>query len=519
MNRMNIGTRECLQNRAISGRGPCYYDAMKSAVLDIVRAALLLTFFGAAAASEKEVVILEIDGAIGVATADYLISGIEYAEEKNAELVIIDLDTPGGLDKPMREMIQKILASSVPVATYVTPAGGRADSAGTYILLASHIAAMTPTTHLGAATPVNLSGDDATPPVSPFDEPRDDEPADEETEQGSGDEDVEDGESSEAADSGDRSKSPAPGQQPGTAMERKVLNDAVAYIRGLAERHGRNADWAESAVRDAATLTAEEALKLNVIEFIAADHSDLLQQIDGHEVTVGATPVALATAEVSLDKYEPNWRIKILSAIANPEIVLLLGIIGLYGLMYEGWNPGAIVPGVVGIICLLLAAYALQVLPVNYAGLALIIVGLALMTAEAFAPSFGALGIGGIAAFVFGAIMMFDSDVPGFGISLTFVIGIALAAALAIIWLVGFALKLRKRGAVSGEESIVGGIGTAIEDFEGDGKVWLEGESWAAHSKVPVEKEQRVVVTALNGLTLEVEPVSVSDPGGAQFQT
>ena len=199
--------------------------------------------------------------------------------------------------------------------------------------------------------------------------------------------------------------------------------------------------------------------------------------------------------------------------------MLLLGIIGLYGLMYEGWNPGAIVPGVVGVICLLLAAYALQVLPVNYAGLALIIVGLALMTAEAFAPSFGALGLGGIAAFVFGAIMMFDSDIPGFGISISFVIGLAILAALAIVWLVGFALKLRKRGAVSGRGSIIGGTGTAMEDFTGEGKIWLEGEAWAAHSSVPVEKNQQVVVIAMDGLILEVEPASEARSGDAQLQT
>ena len=241
--------------------------------------------------------------------------------------------------------------------------------------------------------------------------------------------------------------------------------------------------------------------------------------MNGHEVEVGSETVTLATEHSTLEIYEPNSRIRILSIIANPEIVLLLGIIGLYGLMYEGWNPGAIVPGVVGVICLLLAAYALQVLPVNSAGLALIIVGLALMTAEAFAPSFGALGLGGIAAFVFGAIMMFDSDIPGFGISISFVIGLAILAALAIIWLVGFALKLRRRGAVSGRGSIIGGVGTAMEDFTGEGKVWLEGESWAAYSDVPISKNQQVVVVAMDGLVLRVKPETEAGPGDAQLQT
>jgi membrane-bound serine protease (ClpP class) len=438
------------------------------------------------AAEASQVVELEVKDGIGVATADYLISGIEHAEEINAELVIINMDTPGGLMKPMRDMVQKILASSVPVVTYVTPAGARADSAGTYILLASHIAAMTPTTHLGAATPVSLSGEDATPPVD---------------------------------DDTDNEDSDAPAPPSGSSMERKVMNDAVSYIRGLAERHGRNADWAEKAVTEAATLTASQALEQNVIEFIAADRDELLKLIDGHEVEINGETITLATADAQVEAYEPNWRIRLLGVISNPEIVLLLGLIGLYGLMYEGWNPGAIVPGVVGVICLLLAAYALQVLPVNYAGLALIFLGVALMIGEAYAPSFGALGIGGIAAFVFGSIMMFDSGIPGFGISLAFVIGLALVFALLIIWMLGYLVKLRRRGAVSGVESIVGGVATAMDDFSGDGMVWLEGESWHARSSVPISKDQQVVVRAMDGLILDIEPVaSVTNPD-AQPQT
>ena len=450
--------------------------------------ALILGFLAGVAHADEKVVVLELRGALGVATADYIISGIEHAEATGTELVIIDMDTPGGLMAPMRDIIQAILNSSVPVATYVSPEGARADSAGTYILLASHIAAMAPTTHLGAATPVSLTGDSVTP--------------EEETEDAEDATETEETTDDEEQPDSDRKADP----QPGTSMERKVLNDAIAYIRGLAERHGRNADWAEDAVRDAATLTAKEALEQNVIEFIADDHAELLEMIDGHEVMIDGETVALETSSVVIETHEANWRIKILSAIASPEIVLLLGMIGLYGLMYEGWNPGAIIPGVVGVICLLLAAYGLQVLPVNYAGLALIIVGLALMTAEAFAPSFGALGLGGIAAFVFGAIMMFDSGIPGFGISLTFVITIAILAALLVIWMVGFILKLRRRGAVSGSGSIIGGVGTAMSDFSGEGKIWLEGESWAARSQTPVTKDQEVVVKKMIGLTLEIEP-------------
>ncbi|HSG96739.1 MAG TPA: nodulation protein NfeD, partial [Woeseiaceae bacterium] len=360
--------------------------------------ALLLSL--PAGADQSRVVELEVVGGIGVATADYVGSGIEHAAEINAELIIINMDTPGGLMKPMRGIVMDILGSDVPVAVYVTPAGARADSAGTYILLSAHIAAMAPTTHLGAATPVPLVGG------------------------GGGEEDQESG------------------QAPG--MDQKAINDAVSYIRGLAERHGRNADWAEDAVLEAATLTATEALEQNVIDFVATNRDELLSQLDGLEVEVAGTKRQLSTADAEVQTFEPDWRIKLLTVISNPEIVLLLGLIGLYGLMYEGWNPGAIVPGVVGVICLLLAAYALQVIPVNYAGLGLIIIGVALIVAEAYAPSFGALGIGGIAAFVFGAIIMFDSGVPGFGISYAFVIGIALLFAVLLIWLISYLLRLRR---------------------------------------------------------------------------
>ncbi len=428
---------------------------------------LALVWSAVSAAATTTVIELEIDGAIGVATADYIASGIDHAEDVGAELVIIKIDTPGGLMKPTREIVQRILAASVPVAAYVTPAGARADSAGTYILLSCHVAAMTPTSHLGAATPVPLMN--TAPP---------------------------------GKDDGDGE---GEGEQSGSAADRKVMNDAVSYIRSLAERHGRNADWAETAVTEAATLTATEALEQGVIDFIAADRDELLAQVDGFDVEIDGQSRPLSTSDVDVEVFEANWRIRLLTVISNPEIVLLLGLIGLYGLMYEGWNPGAIVPGVVGAICLLLAAYALQVLPVNYAGLALILIGVALMVAEAYAPSFGALGLGGIVAFVFGSVIMFDTGVPGFGISYVFVTGLGLVFAVLLIWLIGFLLRLRRRGAVSGRESIVGATAIAMEDFATTGKVWLEGEAWHARSQEPVTKDEELVVTRLDGLTLDVE--------------
>jgi membrane-bound serine protease (ClpP class) len=443
-------------------------------------------------------VLLDLEGAIGVATAEYLISGIEQAEDQNATLVVIRMDTPGGLVNSMRDIVTAILGSDVPVATYVSPAGARADSAGTYILLASHIAAMAPTTHLGAATPVSLTGDG-------FGE----EEGDDEEQADRDDADEEDTEEKEERDE----------EPTGPAMERKVMNDATAYIRGLAERHGRNADWAEKAVTEAATLTATEALEMNVIDLIAVNQADLFAQVNGREVEVNNRTITLETEALVVERIEQSWRIKFLSTIASPEILLLLLMVGIYGLLFEGYNPGAIVPGVVGVICLLLAAYALQVLPVNYAGLALIVVGIALIVAEAFVPSFGALGIGGIAAFIFGSIMMFDTGIPGFGISVTFVVGVAIVAGLFLLWLVSYLVRLRRRGAVSGKGSILGGIGTALESFTGEGKIWLEGEAWAASSKVPIGKNQEVVVTAINGLILEVEPTIEPDAGDAEYQT
>ncbi len=460
-----------------------------------MRTLLAILALGAAPLSHADgtAVILDLEGAIGVATAEYIIGGIEDAEEQGATLIVIRMDTPGGLVNSMRDIVTAILGSDVPVATYVSPDGARADSAGTYILLASHIAAMAPTTHLGAATPVSLGGDDV------GDKPE--------------------SEDEEASDSGDEEDDEEDTSKSSSAMERKVMNDAIAYIRGLAEAHDRNADWAEKAVTEAATLTAKEALEMNVIDLIAVNQADMFEQLNGRELKVNNRTVTLDTDPLLVERIEQSWRIKFLSIIASPEILLLLIMVGIYGLMFEGYNPGAIVPGVVGVICLLLAAYALQVLPVNYAGLALIIVGIALIVAEAFVPSFGALGLGGIAAFIFGSIMMFDSGIPGFGVSVTFVVAIAIIAGLFLLWLVSYLVKLRRRGAVTGRESILGGTGTAMDTFAGAGRIWLEGAAWAAVSKVPVEKGQQVVVTAIDGLTLEVEPATDTGSPEAEFQT
>ena len=464
----------------------------------MILAILSLVIFSATVRAEGTAIVLDLEGALGVATAEYIIGGIEQAEDQGANVIIIRMDTPGGLVTPMRDIVQAILGSDVPVVTYVSPGGARADSAGTYILLASHVAAMAPTTHLGAATPVSLTGDGLSPgedeePVSTSDE-----------------------DSEESAEEDGASEQ---GSGSSTAMERKVLNDSISYIRGLAEAHGRNADWAEDAVRHAATLTATEALEMNVIDLIADNRAELLDAINGREVKVNNKSFTIDTEAVVIETIEPSWRLKILNAIASPEIAILLLMVGLYGLMFEGYNPGAILPGVAGVICLLIAAYALQVLPVNYAGLALIIVGMILIIAEAFVPSFGALGLGGIVALIFGSIMMFDSGIPGFGISITFVVSLAVAMGGILLWLVTYLLKFRRRGAVSGRERIMSGTGIAMESFVGDGHVWLEGESWAARSKVPITKDQHVNVSAIDGLVLDVEPIESAQPTNVQPET
>lgn len=464
----------------------------------VLGAALAVTLLASSPLAQADGIVVEMDleGALGVATAEYIIGGIDHANEIDAKAIIIRMDTPGGLMEPMRDIIQSILASNVPVITYVSPGGARADSAGTFIVFASHVAAMAPTTHLGAASPVNLTGADpggndnapAADDANEADEANDTDNADDtETD-------------SEATDDDDEPVAD-------TAMGRKVMNDAIAYIRGLAETQGRNADWAEDAVRNAATMTATEAVENNVVDLIATDRDELLSSIHGREVMLNNETHVMDTEDVVIELFERSWRLKVLDVIASPEIALLLVMVGIYGLWFEGYSPGAIVPGVVGVICLLLAAYALQVLPVNYAGLILIVIGVILIIAEAFAPSFGALGLGGLAALIFGSIMMFDSGIPGFGISISFVVGMAVVFGAFLLWLATYLIRLQRRGAVSGAERILHTVGIATESFSGEGHVWLEGESWAARSSAPVNKDQEVRIRKIDGLVLEVEPL------------
>ncbi len=447
------------------------------------RVLLWLTFalVGLVNAQQAEVPtgrVLFVDGPISPATMDYLVRGIEQAESEGAELVVIRMDTPGGLMESMRGIIKKMLASEVPVVTWVAPAGARAASAGTYLLYGSHVAAMAPATHLGSATPVQMGG----LPGSSEPEPESDGGQD-------------------PAETGEKRRG-------GTAMERKVLEDAVSYIRGLAEHHGRNADWAEAAVRDAVNLNAGDALSKNVVDVVADTLPELMQKIDGRTVVMSAGERILNTEGIELQRSEPDWRTKLLSVITDPNVAYFLMIIGFYGIIFELASPGSIFPGVIGAICLILALFAFQVLSVNYAGLALILLGLGFIVGEAFLPSFGILGIGGIVAFVTGSVILMDGSHQS--ISLPTIGGTALVAAGFILWTVVRFVGIRRRPPVQSLEMSTKQPVTALDDFQHGhddhyhGHVRYSGERWNAISETPINAEDRLEVSTIDGLTILV---------------
>jgi len=431
---------------------------------------LLMVLAAVPALGQEKVWLLDIKGAIGPASADHMVRGLEQAQASGAEILILRIDTPGGLDTAMRDMIKALLASSIPVVAYVAPGGARAASAGTYLLYASHVAAMAPGTNLGAATPVQIGAPSL--PRLPDD--------------GEGD------------GSGER------GVQPASAMERKIINDAVAYIQSLAQLRNRNPEWAEEAVREGASLSAEDALELGVIELMAESVEILIEKLDGREVTVDGQSQTLATGGLAVYVHPIDWRSEFLAVITNPNIAYMLMLVGIYGLFIEFSNPGLGVPGVVGAVSLMLALYAFQVLPVSYAGLGLMILGIALMTAEAFAPSFGIFGLGGILSFVVGSIMLMDTDLPGYRIAMPMIAAFTIFSAGLLIFALGLVLKARRQALVSGLDHLVG-ISTEIEALHEDGAlVRADGELWHVECEQTLEKDDLVTVTGIDGVTLKV---------------
>lgn len=451
------------------------------------------------ATEEGVAIVLDIKGPIGPAISDYIHRALAEAEERKAGLVILRMDTPGGLDTSMREIIQDILSSPIAVATYVAPSGARAASAGTYILYASHVAAMAPGTNLGAATPVQIGG-------LPFPKPK------RNSENPAPEKEADSNETAEPMPGGNaeekKTEPKSAGRPAKPTMADKMMNDAAAYIRSLATMRGRNADWAEKAVREAASLPAEDAAKQNVIDFVAVDLPELLAKAHGREVTVLDKKQRLETKDLRTTEIAPDWRSEFLAVITNPNVAYILMIIGIYGLIFEFTNPGAVVPGVIGGISLLLALYALHVLPINYAGLALIVLGIALMVSEAFAPGVGVLGIGGVAAFSVGSIMLFETGAAGLELSWMLVAAVALVSAGFFMIVLAMAVRARKRPVVSGSEFMIGSVGQVIDWRGQSGRVRAQGEIWRASSEVPIKRGQTVRVTELDGLTLVVEPSS-----------
>jgi membrane-bound serine protease (ClpP class) len=411
-------------------------------------------------ANNSSVVKLEIKGAIGPASSSYLKDGIAFAKSKNSHIILIELDTPGGLSTSMREMIQEITNSSIPVITYVYPKGAQAASAGTYILYASHIAAMSPGTNLGAATPVSMMPTTADLNSSAM-----------------------------------------------STLEKKATYDAMAYIKSLAELNDRNVSWGISAVEESKSISAQDALKYGVIDIIAQNTQELFNKLNNRSVVVSGKSITLHTKDIVMQSFEADWKTRFLSVITNPNIAYMLLLIAIYGIFFELMNPGTMVSGIIGVISGVIALYALNMLPFNYAGLLLILLGIAFMAAEVFVAGFGILGVGGVVAFVFGSLLLFDADTLGSSVSIPLIVAFSISSLAFFIFVMRLFLSSRSAKIVSGVEEMMGSKAEVIESFENGYFVHCHGETWSAISESKLSVGERVEVTGLSGLILKVKPI------------